>query len=692
METPELSRVPRSPARRRRSIFATAAVVVTAAIWLLLPGSTSAIVAGAAFTTDNPGVTDACLNGGSHSSPGVNCNIYTAKGDVWINGGPSAGQNHLTNGTYFFAVLEPGGQPDPNDDGAKNLSDTNPLGGLADPNLCGGGGNTLTGCGDAYTNRTFTVTGGHVSFYGGTHAQDATYSGTLGTLINLMPYDTTSNNGGVYILAICEMPSSPTTGEGAPGVVNASSCKYDAFKVKESEPPPPPGKIQSCFSGIKYRDDNKSGNFTGGETLLPNWVIDVSDGTNNYTATTDDSGFWSWCEPEHDAASGTTTYTFKEEQQTGWKQTGNIFDEGIYSSNVASHGLASFVYSVEVPNDESASADSLDFGNIPQGTVFGGKYYDTNTNGQWDNGEPFISGWKIFEGATAFFTSGTGALDANNFLANFTRSGLDPGNYTYAEATSAGWVQTGNSVNQTFTTGGASALLGPSVNPAVAQYAYRVTIPNDQPSSVSKVYFGNVCLAGGGGLTMGYWSNQNGQNTMTNHSVVVDTSGGVAASAGMNGSLAFLRWLNLRDLNQVSNAAINGLPFDPTIYTVANPKNGAQQTYAYRPWLLNANASNMAYMLSAQLSAMELNVRFGFVNPNALIYAPGTTSANGLGFATVGAIMAEANTDLATNSLTVVSNAIRTHQEALKNALDKANNNLNFVQSSPSTCPSPIFP
>jgi hypothetical protein len=106
-----------------------------------------------------------------------------------------------------------------------------------------------------------------------------------------MPYDTTSNNGGVYILAICAVPSSPTTGEGAPGVVNASSCKYDAFKVKESEPPPPPGKIQSCFSGIKYRDDNKSGNFTGGETLLPNWVIDVSDGTNNYTATTDESGF-----------------------------------------------------------------------------------------------------------------------------------------------------------------------------------------------------------------------------------------------------------------------------------------------------------------------------------------------------------------------------------------------------------------
>lgn len=34
---------------------------------------------------------------------------------------------------------------------------------------------------------------------------------------------------------------------------------------------------------------------------------------------------------------------------------------------------------------------------------------------------------------------------------------------------------------------------------------------------------------------------------------------------------------------------------------------------------------------------------------------------------------------------TVASGATRTHQEALKNALDKANNNLDFVQAAP--CP-----
>jgi hypothetical protein len=93
----------------------------------------------------------------------------------------------------------------------------------------------------------------------------------------------------------------------------------------------------------------------------------------------------------------------------------------------------------------------------------------------------------------------------------------------------------------------------------------------------------------------------------------------------------------------------------------------------------------MAYMLSAQLAAMELNVEGNLVNGNALIYAPGTTNANALGFATINSVMAEADADLQANPVTVTAGSTRTHQEALKNALDKANNNLNFVQSKP--CP-----
>jgi hypothetical protein len=164
------------------------------------PGASAA--SGAAFTaTDvawpvSPG-NGACLNGNTQGGTVdvVNCNDYTAKADVWLNGGPSGAA--LTAGAYFFAVLSPSGQADPND---------------ATPDLLST---------DVYTNRVFTVDGaGNVS-YAGTHGWDVGQQ-----KIQLAPYMTTPNPGGVYILAVCAMTS------GQP--VDPSSCKYDEFKVESS--------------------------------------------------------------------------------------------------------------------------------------------------------------------------------------------------------------------------------------------------------------------------------------------------------------------------------------------------------------------------------------------------------------------------------------------------------------------------
>jgi hypothetical protein len=89
---------------------------------------------------------------------------------------------------------------------------------------------------------------------------------------------------------------------------------------------------------------------------------------------------------------------------------------------------------------------------------------------------------------------------------------------------------------------------------------------------------------------------------------------------------------------------------------------------------------------------MKLNVNHSFVSGTALIYAPGTTAGGTLGFATVSDVMAEADASLATYGNTVAGNAERPHQEALKTALDKANNNLNFVQPDASSCPATFAP
>lgn len=251
---------------------------------------------------------------------------------------------------------------------------------------------------------------------------------------------------------------------------------------------------------------------------------------------------------------------------------------------------------------------------IQQGSLTVIKFYDANANGTNDDGQ-LITGWKvrIQDGIDLIrFTPTTVTVDADDYVVS---------EFSPAETN---WIRT-------------------TPNPV------NVTIADGDAKTVE---FGNLCLGSGGGKTLGFWSNKNGQGQMND--------GGTDAT-----ELALLSSLCLR------NAA--GADFNPANYT------------GFRSWILGANATNMAYMLSAQLAAMQLNVEAGFVSSGALIYAPGTTSANALGFATVGAVMAEANATLCANGSVLSGNPERAHQEALKNALDNANNNLSFVQGTP--CP-----
>jgi hypothetical protein len=642
--------------RGRRRNCATALALLALAFTVVLAGSASATpVTGAAFTTVNEGV-----DGGGHcqnGNPAVNCNIYDGKQYVWLNGGPNTAQ--IGAGTYFFAVLAPGGQgghDNPNDGEPKNLSDVSPT--------------TNTGAGDPWTCRVFSIDSSGVITYptlaypatGCAHDFDS-------NKIRLMPYDDTPNPGGVYIMALCNLANATDLSGANPPGVDPSTCKYDAFKVRPTnEPPPPPNQVESCFSGTKYRDTaTTNGQFDDAtEVGLSGWTIRLDPGTpgntsDDLTALTDSSGNWSACEAPHDPAATTQSYTVTETLKSGWRETGNTVDQSIALGGSTVTLNNDFSYTVTVPNDANASADGLNFGNIPQGNVWGAKYYDANLNGIYDPGagnpgEVLISGWKVSQSGTVFTTGSPisgGAFDGSD--ANFVRT-LDPGSYTFGEITASNWIQTGNTSDQTNTTD--QTLTTGDATTSLSNKVYTVVIPNDLPSSVSKVYFGNVCLAGGGGLTLGYWSNQNGQHDMT------------VGGGGMAANLAFLAGLYLR------NAA--GTNFDPTTYT------------QFRTWLLGASATNMAYMLSAQLSAMELNVRLGKVTGTKIVYTPA------LGFISINNLMSAANTELGLHGLALASPGTgyqyRTYQENLKTALDQANNNLNFVQGSPATCRTPIFP
>ena len=233
----------------RNSIRVVALVLALAG--LMVAATSAQATSGAAFTTINStadaGGTGAgqglCHNGNGN----VNCNQYFAKQFVWINGGPD--KNGLSDGTYFFAVLVPGNQHDPNDQPPNVFPKPRTDGNLSDDF-------------DPYTNRTFTVKNGEIFSYGGTHDQGIDVNDNNERKIRLFPYSDTTNNGGVYILAICQLTGFSNNGApvnfGYP--TDPKKCKYDAFKIMEDKTPPncPPPRFGFNSNGLGTADQDIS--------------------------------------------------------------------------------------------------------------------------------------------------------------------------------------------------------------------------------------------------------------------------------------------------------------------------------------------------------------------------------------------------------------------------------------------------
>lgn len=267
---------------------------------------------------------------------------------------------------------------------------------------------------------------------------------------------------------------------------------------------------------------------------------------------------------------------------------------------------------------------------LPQ--ITGAKFYDTNTNGIWDSGEPGIPGWQIvLFGAASNNTTTVPVTGTYSFI------NLAGGTYGVCE------VIPSNS----------TPLWVPTKPTAISP----ITVPPDSTGN----NFGNVCLGTGGGMTLGFWSNKNGQAILNQNDPAWRT---------------LLNSLNLR------NAAGANYDVPAGAFSTAYPN--------FRSWLLGASATNMAYMLSAQLTAMELNVFSGKVEGTSTVYAgaaPANCSVPGLsatGFISISDLMLDANSasnySLLASPLTTASGNARSCQQFMKNTLDDANNNKNFVQ------------
>jgi hypothetical protein len=356
-----------------------------------MAGKGALAAGGASYTTFNAHVDgagkDVCKNSA------VNCNIYGAKEYVWLNGGPLSAM--LPNGDYFFAVLVPGGQPNPNDGGAKNLSDDY----------------------DLYTNRTFTVTGGSLA-YSGTHWLDDGESGPKPNgkppYIRLFPYTDTTNNGGVYTIAVCSLAN------GYPVV--PKDCKYDAFKVKK-------GKMDYSFflSGRKFEDLYADGVNDTGDPGLASWNITITgtgpDGNPiNATGVTDEDGYWEYQSPAYSFTGGASpvdvNLTVCEELQAGWTQSYPA--SSCYNLTFTPTGLDSFF--------------NLDFGNWRPASVTACKVRDLDGEKGGENVP--VEGWMLSltkEGVVQ--DTQPGGADGC-----YTWTGLTPGfSYDVHEETRPGW-------------------------------------------------------------------------------------------------------------------------------------------------------------------------------------------------------------------------------------------------------------
>jgi hypothetical protein len=260
---------------------------------------------------------------------------------------------------------------------------------------------------------------------------------------------------------------------------------------------------------------------------------------------------------------------------------------------------------------------------IEGGKICGTKWYDLNMNGVRDAGEVAIKGFKIeLHNSTGLF-----ATVFTNSAGEYCFDNLPLGNYTVKEVPpNSQWLPT-------------------------TSMSLAVPLTRNEMMSEGND-FGNICLGDGGGRTIGYWTNKNGQAELTTKWSTVVASG-------------VLRDPIFAGLPNTNKKA----PYFTSPAQVKNFLNKAESS---------VNVAGPRYMLAAQYLAMKLNVITGHVVGSSLIYV-GDLNGNGLAdasdFMTVNAVLLKVRAEWSTWN--------RNTQECWKKVLDNGNNNKIFLCSSP---------
>jgi hypothetical protein len=583
-----------------RELAGLTTVAVSVATFLVLFVAGAFASGNAGYTTFNP-ATGGCLE---PSSNGVNCNNYADKDSVYLNGGPSSGAG-LNDGNYYFAVVVPGFQNDGWLDGNDgNLSDpTKSHDSKSNPSILGDGG------GDAASNRTFTVSGGKITSYGGSHFQcdsntdsqagppasctsDGSTPRNQGLLIQVKPFDDTTNAGGVYILAICKV-----------GATSPSDCKFDAFRINSTT-------TNTAFDLTASKDAHPS------FTRTYHWSVVKTRTSNSPVQTT--------------ATTATVNYkveaTWSGPVDTGWAVAGDIT---VFNSNpsAVSVSLADEIDKAAATPDTKATCHVFKAGT----TTFDSSNYAGATESAG------ASGSTIFPYRCSYSDAPEASSETNVATISWAQQTLDngvlPAGSTPATA-AVNWGTTAPTVNNACTTvtdtlgvstvtlgtvcqdgvttsnvysasSPLSNFVGPNYTAGTQTWTFTYTrtlavvrntcttytntaqVTDTDTTGNSSQASVDVCGPGNtGALTMGFWKTTNGQFLVTNY-----------CKPGGKTSLA--DWLS----------GVIGGPFAGASSYSASSCSSLYTNYIL-PIFTGANASVMTTMLKAQMLATALDVYF----------------------------------------------------------------------------------